>query len=98
MKIQIIPEVGDQFKIKKDIMFGFSFDNKAGGTGMSNWDHDPKYQGPTPTVQITKVWYDYECGYRCHAKAVNPELVEYLKKVSKTSKVYVSEHDLQPLQ
>ena len=35
MKTEIIPEVGDKFAIKNR-RFGFSFTNKAGGTGMSN--------------------------------------------------------------
>ena len=55
----------------------FSFVNKAGGTGMSNWDFDPKFSGEA-LVKITKSWSDYECGQRFHGEAISPDLIQYL--------------------
>lgn len=106
MQIQIIPEVGDQYNVKKQKPgvhdFGFAYTNKYGGTGMSNWDHEPKFAG-TATVKITKVWYDDEVGYRCWAKPVNQELIEYLKENGNEAefkrygyyRVFVSEHEIE---
>lgn len=76
MQIEIIPEVGDLYNIKKST---FYFTNLHGGTGDSSGRFEEKYTGPTPIVEITKVWYDDEVGYRCWAKAVNPELIYYLE-------------------
>ena len=96
MKTEVIPEVGDKFAIKNR-RFGFSFTNKAGGTGMSNWEFDVKYTGTAPIVKITKVWFDEECGYRCWSEAVSPELIAYLKEVASPSdqRVFVSQWDLE---
>lgn len=106
MKIAIIPEVGDQYKVKKPgkgiLDFGFCFLNPHGGTGMSNWEHDEKFKGDA-IVEITKVWYDDEVGYRCWAKASNQEVKDYLLKVADTKelkqfgyqRIFVSEHDIE---
>lgn len=96
MKTRIIPEVGDFFEVTGY----FCFHNKSGGTGISDSDFNEKYTGPTPIVQITKVWYDEECGYRCHAHPVNKELMEYLQIVADPNRqvVFVSEFDLRPIQ
>lgn len=98
MRTQIIPEVGDRFRIV-DKLYGFAFKNPSGGTGMSNWEHDEKYVGADPIVEVTKVWYDYEVGYRCIGKAINEELIKYLDKVAdpKDKRVFFSEHEIQPI-
>lgn len=92
MKIEIIPEVGDTFIANK-----FSFFNPQGGTGLSDWEYDEKYSGPPAQVEITKVWYDDECGYRCWAKAINQELIDYLKRMAapKDQRIFVSQWDLE---
>src|ERR1044072_5020964 len=94
MKVQIIPEVGDKYQLKTDKRNGFSFSNKGGGTGMSNWDFDPKYTGSTPVVKVKKVWYDDECGYRTICEPINDDLIAYLKKNASKMEVYASEFDL----
>lgn len=99
LHLQYTPEIGDSVKIVNARPYGFSFKNKAGGTGMSNWDHDQRYQGPTPVITLNDVFYDYETGYRCIGDAVNPELVEYLEKVAhpKDKRVFITEHNISPL-
>lgn len=91
MDISIIPEVGDTFLAKS-----FAFKNKYGGTGLSNWDYDERYTRKPPKIVITKVWYDYEVGYRCWAAAVSKELIEYLERVAHDTdkRIFVSEHEL----
>lgn len=101
MITKIIPEVGDKYKVKKDkkpYSWGFAFMNPHGGTGMSNWEHDEVFPGDA-IIEITKVWYDYEVGYRCWAKAVNQELKDYLLKVAdpKDQRIFVSEHEIEVL-
>jgi hypothetical protein len=99
MKIEIIPEVGDTFKIKTDLHMGFGFKNPSGGTGMSNWEHNKKYQGPQPVIQITNVWYDEEVGWRCWAKPLNVELKKYMDKVAhpRDKRIFVSQWDIEEL-
>lgn len=95
MKTRIIPEVGDQFALNFNKPYGFSFTNKSGGTGMSNWKYDPKFAGNEAIVKVKKVWYDDECGYRTICEPVNDELINYLKTNAGKLEVYASEFDLQ---
>jgi hypothetical protein len=60
----------------------FSFQNEFGGTGMSNWDFDEKYEKPAQ-FQIIKVWEDCEIGERAWGIPVEDEVKEYLSRVSK---------------
>lgn len=62
----------------------FAFINKYGGTGLSDWSHDEKYIGPAVTFEITKIWYDYECGIRMHGKPLGgqKELEAYLDRMA----------------
>lgn len=62
------------FKLKS-----FSFKNKSGGTGMSNWEWDPKFKGDAE-VTVEKSWHDYEIGTRYIGEAASPDLIEYLQK------------------
>jgi hypothetical protein len=90
-----VPEVGDTIILKE-----FAFDNKGGGTAMSNWDHNEKYTDQIEAV-VTKEWTDYECGQRGWA-IPNPrdrELMEYLERNSKRDskkvfRLYWSEFDI----
>lgn len=70
----------------------FSFVNKHGGTGLSDWDHDEKFFGGAE-LKITKVWFDYETGVRGWAEPINSELKEYLKRNAKQEDK-VSNHEL----
>jgi len=102
MKINIVPEVGDKFRVKLGdgtLNWGFSYFDKTGGTGMSNWGHDERFTGEA-IVEITQVWYDDETGYKCWAKAVNPELVEYMQRVAKPNdqRIFVGESDIEPIE
>lgn len=74
----------------------FAFRNTSGGTGLSNWRHNPRYPHPTVKVNVVKGWHDYECGYRFIAESACPELTAYLEaNGSKDDKrVFVSEFDL----
>ena len=56
----------------------FAFVNPCGGTGISDWEYNPRYPHPTVTVKVVKGWHDYECGYRFIAESACPELTEYL--------------------
>ena len=59
----------------------FAFTNIHGGTGMSNWGHDEKFEGIANLI-VTKVWDDYETGIKGWGE-VNPKekkLIEYLKR------------------
>lgn len=60
----------------------FSYQNEFGGTGMSNWDFDEKYEKPAQ-FQIVKVWTDWETGERAWGIPVEDEVKEYLSRVSK---------------
>jgi hypothetical protein len=60
----------------------FSFLNKLGGTGMSNWEHDEKFEKPAAEFQIIKVWEDYEIGERAWGIPIDDEVKEYLSRVS----------------
>lgn len=75
----------------------FSFTNKAGGTGMSNWRWDPKFEG-TATVRVTKRWTDYETGRRFWGEAVSADLVKYMNKNASTDdkRIFFSQFDLIP--
>lgn len=45
MRMEIIPEVGDKFRVisKPPFEWGFAFQNKHGGTSMANWDDVKEY-------------------------------------------------------
>jgi hypothetical protein len=60
----------------------FSFQNEFGGTGMSNWEFNVKYEKPAQ-FQIIKVWEDDEIGERAWGIPVENEVKEYLSRVSK---------------
>lgn len=97
MKKAIIPEVGDKYLVNQNENKGFAFNNKGGGTGLSNWEYNERFAGKA-IVEITKVWYDDECGYRCWAIAVNDELKEYLERNCGEDKcVFVGEFDIEEI-
>ena len=75
------PDVGDVIELK-----AFSYSNKEGGTGMSDWDHDEKFLKPIK-VKVTKEWEDYECGQRGWAQLWDEddhELIAYLSRNART--------------
>ena len=76
-EMKMIPEVGDVITVKE-----FAFSQANGGTVLS--DQQIK-------CQITKTWYDYECGWRYHAKPL--EKVEH-EKYTGDGKIYVSQFDM----
>lgn len=71
-----IPEVGDIITLKE-----FSFTNKDGGSGMSNWNWGEKYLPPVQ-VAVVKEWNDYETGQRGWAlpRQDDKELMAYLQR------------------
>jgi hypothetical protein len=82
--------VGETVAVKE-----FAFMNKAGGTGMSNWEFDPKFSGKA-LVRIVRRWDDYETGERAVGEAVSEDLTKYLEEnASPTDKrVFIGEFDL----
>lgn len=88
MRITVNPEVGDVIVLKE-----FSFNNKAGGTGLSNWEHNEKFNG-TSTVRVIEEWNDYECGQRGKAFAdpKDKNLIAYLKRNAKSGYYDIDEN------
>jgi len=62
----------------------FSFTNKAGGTGLSDWKWNEKFEKPIK-VEIVKVFDDYEIGRRGWAvpHPDEKELIAYLDRNAK---------------
>jgi hypothetical protein len=65
----------------KIVLKEFCFLGINGGTGMSNWQYDEKYEKPANFV-VTKVWDDYECGVRgwCEPEETDADLIAYLER------------------
>ena len=84
-----IPKIGEIISVKS-----FAFDNKEGGTGLSNWRFNERFEG-VARVKVTKIWHDYETGYRGWAEPdpKDTDLVSYLKRNAKRQIVYWSQWD-----
>jgi len=72
----------------------FSFTNTNGGTVMSNWKWNEKYEKPA-SFSIIKTWFDYETGNRAWGIPIDDEVKNYLKKNSKKG-INVSTADEEP--
>lgn len=88
MKSRIIYEPGDAVTFKR-----FEFINKAGGTGMSDWEFDEPFKGEAK-AQVVKAFHDYETGQRYIGKALSPDLKSYLERNGRGLTVYFGEFDL----
>jgi hypothetical protein len=86
--MEIIPDVGERCKLAS-----FAFNNKGGGTGLSDWLHDERFAG-VAEVKCTKKWYDYETGWRYHGQPVSPDLLDYLGRNSAKDVVYFGLHEV----
>jgi hypothetical protein len=86
--MKILYEVGDTISFSE-----FAFENKAGGTGMSNWNWNEKFSGVASGL-VTVAWDDDETGWRFHCEPKSQDLIAYLKRNSKKMIVYVSEFDI----
>ena len=82
-----IYEVGDTISFSE-----FAFDNKSGGTGMSHWEYDEKFNGIAFGI-VTRAWDDYETGRRFWVKPLSKNLIDYIKRNASKEIVYVSEFD-----
>lgn len=73
----------------------FSFTNSAGGTGMSDWKWDEKFEG-VAEIKVTKVWEDYEIGRRGWGEAVSQDLKDYLDRNASIldHRIFFGEFDL----
>lgn len=89
--------LGRVIKVKK-----FSYTNKYGGTGLSNWtskipgiQEDELFTRPIK-VTIVKMWNDYECGIRMWAMPDNSdkELIEFLERNAKKGTPIISDNEL----
>ena len=63
----------------KKLVKTFSFTNKAGGTGMSNWQWDEQFEG-VALVMVVRNWDDYEIGRRYVGISCDKSLTEYLSR------------------
>lgn len=87
--MKMIYEVGDTVSFTC-----FAFENKAGGTGMSNWLYDEIFRGHA-TGLITRAWEDYETGWRFWCKPTSKDLVDYVNRNSNRMVVFVSGFDIE---
>jgi len=70
-----VTEIGDIITLNS-----FSYTDIEGGTGMSNWEYNPKFER-LAKFEVIKTWNDYECGQRGWAIG-NPsdkELMKYIE-------------------
>lgn len=76
----------------------FSFTNSYGGTGRSNWEFNPKFQG-VAQVKVTQDWEDEETGHRYIGSAISTDLQEYLKAYGhpEDTRIFFSEFEIQKL-
>jgi hypothetical protein len=81
-------EVGDKILFSE-----FAFRNKSGGTGVSNWNWDEKFEGIAYGL-ITVAWEDDECGWRFHCVPLSQDLIAYVSRNSHDMIVFVSEFDI----
>jgi hypothetical protein len=74
----------------------FSFMNKAGGSGMSNWNFDKNFPEPSATVKVVSGFYDYECGWRFIGEGNDDAVNAYMTEVaSETDKrIFFSQYEL----
>lgn len=84
---------GDTIKFTK-----FDYTNKSGGTGSARkgvrWEFDTKFDG-IGVGKVTKLWYDYECGWRFIVE-LNEATWKIIQDKASKNEAYVSEFDLIP--
>ncbi len=83
-------------KLPKALVSDFAFTNTAGGTGMSNWDHNKRFDSPCE-VLIFKAWTDEETGLHFVGIGQGDALKCYLNEVcgkDAPQPVYFSEFSL----
>jgi hypothetical protein len=87
------------YEVNDGIRFSeFAFTNKAGGTGLSNWEFNEKFEGIGEGI-VVKAWHDYECGWRYHCIPFSEKLCQYMERNADPNGemlVYVSEFDTVP--
>lgn len=87
----ILPEVGDKVAIKS-----FSFTNKNGGTGCSDWEYNEKFSKPTATVTIVHAFEDWETGWIFHGASADEDLTQYMERLASAAdqRIFFSEFDV----
>jgi hypothetical protein len=72
-----------------------SFVNVMGGTGVTNWNHNSKLDGPIK-VRVVGGFDDYESGYRFTGISCDDRLKAYLDKVASKSdqRVFFSQFEI----
>ena len=75
----------------------FAFTNRAGGTGMSNWSWNPKFEG-LARVEIVEQWSDPETGQRFICKSADKKLDEYMEATASLDdkRIFTSEFEIVP--
>lgn len=81
-------EVGDIVSFSS-----FAFENKAGGSGVSDWEWDERFSGIASGI-VTKAWDDDETGWIFHCIPTSEDLVAYIKRNSNRMVAFVSEFDI----
>lgn len=72
----------------------FAFNTQQGGTGLSNWDHNERFDS-TASARVIKGWYDYETGFRFVGISTDARLDAYLDRVAGTDRrVFFGQFDL----
>lgn len=84
---KIILKEGDILEVDE-----FCFTNPQGGTGLSNWDYNEKFQG-TAQIKITKLWFDEETGIKGWAEPISEDIKDYMKCNAKQEDD-IKNHDL----
>ena len=71
------------------------FVNPMRGTGMTNWNHSPRLDGPIK-VRVVSGFDDYETGYRFTGIACDDRLKTYLDQVASKSdqRVFFSQFEI----
>ena len=81
---------GDTLSLKR-----FAFTNKAGGTGLSDWEYDEQFSGNAQVV-VVHMFFDYETGWRYWGRAVSDDLIAYIdRNTGEDKRVLFSEWDIE---
>ena len=85
-------DVGQKIGVKS-----FGFTNPQGGTGLSDWDYNPRFpEGKQAVVVIEKLWHDDETGINtiCHADDDRTKAYMATNANPTDQRMFVSEFDV----
>jgi hypothetical protein len=83
----------EDYEIGEEILFSkFAFENRSGGTGLSDWNHNEKFAGKAVGRVVRKV-LDHENGGTLHVEPLTVELGRYLERNGRKAVAMVSPFD-----